>query len=74
VLGELAARVDVDVLPRQESLALLRIYRPGLGEADADRLAAALGDLPLALRADFRQLRTTTTRRRGSVRTCPEIW
>jgi hypothetical protein len=47
--GELAARVDVDVLPRRESLALLRTFRPDLDEAAADRLAAALGDLPLAL-------------------------
>jgi hypothetical protein len=47
--GELAARVEVDVLPRPESTALLRAYRPGLGDAEADRLADALGDLPLAL-------------------------
>src|SRR5262249_36749413 len=47
--GELAARVEVDVLTRPESTALLRTYRPGLGDAEADRLADALGDLPLAL-------------------------
>jgi hypothetical protein len=47
--GELAARVEVDVLPRADSMALLRTARPGLAETDADRLAAALGDLPLAL-------------------------
>jgi hypothetical protein len=47
--GELAAPVDVDVLPRPDSAALLRTYRPSLDEADADQLTAALGDLPLAL-------------------------
>jgi TIR domain/NB-ARC domain len=47
--GELAARVEVDVLSRAESVALLRTHRPGLSEADAGRLAGALGDLPLAL-------------------------
>jgi hypothetical protein len=47
--GELATRVDVDVLPRPESVALLRTYRPGLEDVDADQLADALGDLPLAL-------------------------
>jgi hypothetical protein len=47
--GELAARVEVDVLSRADSVALLRTHRPGLTEIEADRLAAALGDLPLAL-------------------------
>jgi hypothetical protein len=47
--GELAACVEVDVLPRADSAALLRTQRPGLAETQADRLAAALGDLPLAL-------------------------
>jgi Tetratricopeptide repeat len=47
--GELAARVEVDVLSRAESVALLRTHRPGLSEADAGALADALGDLPLAL-------------------------
>ncbi|NUO44484.1 MAG: tetratricopeptide repeat protein [Streptomyces sp.] len=44
-----ATPVDVDVLARAESVALLRSRSRGLGEADADRLASALDDLPLAL-------------------------
>ncbi|MGH4011175.1 MAG: FxSxx-COOH system tetratricopeptide repeat protein [Pseudonocardiaceae bacterium] len=47
--GELAARVEVDVLPRPESMALVHVSRPSASEAEADRLAEALGDLPLAL-------------------------
>ncbi|MGH3825688.1 MAG: FxSxx-COOH system tetratricopeptide repeat protein [Pseudonocardiaceae bacterium] len=47
--GELAARVEIDVLPRPESVALIQVRRPGSGVAEADRLAEALGDLPLAL-------------------------
>jgi transcriptional regulator with XRE-family HTH domain len=46
---EVAAPVEVDVLTRAESIALLRHRVPHLAAADADRLAAALGDLPLAL-------------------------
>ncbi|HEU4425746.1 MAG TPA: FxSxx-COOH system tetratricopeptide repeat protein [Pilimelia sp.] len=45
--ARLAAPVGVDVFARAESVALLRQYLPAL--PDADRLAAALGDLPLAL-------------------------
>ena len=44
-----AAPVDVDVFTRTESVALLRAHLPRLGDADAGRLAAALGDLPLAV-------------------------
>jgi transcriptional regulator with XRE-family HTH domain len=47
--AELAAPVAVDVLARAESVALLQHRIAGLTEADADRLAAGLGDLPLAL-------------------------
>ncbi|MGH3900692.1 MAG: FxSxx-COOH system tetratricopeptide repeat protein [Pseudonocardiaceae bacterium] len=47
--GELAARVEVDVLPRPESIELIHLSRPGISDAEADRLAEALGDLPLAL-------------------------
>jgi hypothetical protein len=47
--GELAARVEVDVLPRPESAALLRAHRPDLADADTGRLADALGGLPLAI-------------------------
>ena len=47
--GEIAARVEVDVLSRPESVELIHTFRPGLGEAEANQLAEALGDLPLAL-------------------------
>ena len=47
--AELAAPVEVDVLARAESAAILQHRVAGLGGADADRLAAGLGDLPLAL-------------------------
>jgi transcriptional regulator with XRE-family HTH domain/tetratricopeptide (TPR) repeat protein len=47
--AELAAPVEVDVLARSESVALLQARVAGLGGADADRLAAGMGDLPLAL-------------------------
>jgi tetratricopeptide (TPR) repeat protein len=47
--GGVAAAVGVDVFTRPESVALLREQVPALTEVDADRLADALGDLPLAL-------------------------
>jgi hypothetical protein len=47
--SELATRVEVDVLSRPESVELIRISQPGVSEVEADRLAAALADLPLAL-------------------------
>jgi tetratricopeptide (TPR) repeat protein len=47
--AELAAPVPVDVLPRPESVELLRARMPGITIADAETLAGALGDLPLAL-------------------------
>jgi DNA-binding SARP family transcriptional activator len=47
--SELATKVEIDVLPRVESLELIRLSRPGASEAEASRLAEALGDLPLAL-------------------------
>ena len=47
--AEVAVPVEVDVLARTESVALLVNRVPGLHEADADRLASRLGDLPLAL-------------------------
>jgi hypothetical protein len=47
--AELAAPVEVDVLARAESVALLQDRVPGLEAADADRLADQLGDLPLAV-------------------------
>jgi len=47
--AELAAPVEVDVLARAESVAILADRVSGLEAADADRLAAELGDLPLAV-------------------------
>ena len=47
--AEVAAPVEVDVLARDESVALLQDRIAGLGAADADRLADQLGDLPLAV-------------------------
>ena len=47
--SEVAVLVPVGVLPRGESVELLRKRVPGLAEADAVLLAAALGDLPLAI-------------------------
>jgi hypothetical protein len=46
---ELAASVEVGVLAREESTMLFRIRAAELSEADADRLAIELGDLPLAI-------------------------
>ncbi len=46
---EVASPVEVDVLARPESVAILQDRVIGLGAADADRLAAELGDLPLAI-------------------------
>jgi hypothetical protein len=46
---EVAVPVEVDVLARAESVALLTGRVPGLADADADRVAHELGDLPLAL-------------------------
>ena len=47
--AEVAAPVEVDVLARAESVAIIQNRATGLTEADADRLAAELGDLPLAI-------------------------
>jgi hypothetical protein len=46
---EVAVPVEVDVLARAESVAMLVHRVPGLTEAGAGPVAAALGDLPLAL-------------------------
>ena len=46
---EVAAPVEVDVLARAESVAILLARVAGLAGGDADRLAAELGDLPLAV-------------------------
>jgi hypothetical protein len=47
--AEIAAPVEVDVLARTESVALLQSRVAGLSDADADQLADQLGDLPLAI-------------------------
>ncbi len=47
--AEVAVAVAVNVLARAESVAILQNRVPGLTEGDADRVAEALGDLPLAL-------------------------
>jgi hypothetical protein len=57
--GELAARVEVDVLSRPESVELIHVSRPSVGAAEAGRLAEALGDLPLALAQAARFLAET---------------
>ena len=41
--------VEVDVLARKESAAILRDRVAGLSAGDADRVAAAMGDLPLGV-------------------------
>ena len=41
--------LEVDVFERSESVAFLRNHDPDLAEVDADRLAEALGDLPVAV-------------------------
>ncbi len=46
---EVAAPVEVDVLARAESVAILQARVTVLSGADADRLATELGDLPLAI-------------------------
>lgn len=57
--GELAARIEIDVLPRRESVELIHLCRPGAGAAEANQLAEALGDLPLALAQAARFLAET---------------
>ena len=46
---ELAAGVEVEEFTRAESVALLQTRVPALSGVDADRVAAAVGDLPLAV-------------------------
>jgi hypothetical protein len=46
--GALGGRLELDVLTRAETIALLRARIPALCEELADKLAAELGDLPLA--------------------------
>jgi hypothetical protein len=46
---EVAAPVEVEVFTRAESIEMMRRRIPGLPVAESDRLAAELGDLPLAI-------------------------
>jgi len=46
---EIAMPIQVDVLPRAESVAILQKRVTGMSAADADQLAEMLGDLPLAI-------------------------
>ncbi|GAA4596959.1 tetratricopeptide (TPR) repeat protein [Actinoplanes octamycinicus] len=47
--GRLGDAVEVDVFQRRESIELIRKRASDVSEADAQRLAEKLGDLPLAL-------------------------
>ena len=47
--SHLAEPLEIDVFQRQESITHLLLHVPNLAEEDADRVAAALGDLPLAI-------------------------
>jgi tetratricopeptide (TPR) repeat protein len=47
--SSIASTLEVDVFTREESIQLLRRRGPDLDHNDANRLADALGDLPLAL-------------------------
>ncbi|SFM51609.1 Tetratricopeptide repeat-containing protein [Streptomyces sp. cf124] len=47
--AERAARIEVDLFTREESVALLRRYNPDLEAAEAARVAEELGDFPLAV-------------------------
>jgi Tetratricopeptide repeat/NB-ARC domain len=46
---EVAVPVEIGLLARAESVTILRSRVPGLTEADADQVAGAVGDLPLAV-------------------------
>ncbi|MFF4502676.1 FxSxx-COOH system tetratricopeptide repeat protein [Streptomyces sp. NPDC001401] len=47
--ASIARPLEVDVFMREESKQLLRVRGPEISDEDADRLAEALGDLPLAI-------------------------
>ncbi|MEU6374311.1 FxSxx-COOH system tetratricopeptide repeat protein [Streptomyces sp. NPDC046909] len=47
--ASIARPLEVDVFLREESKQLLRLRGPEISDKDADRLAEALGDLPLAI-------------------------
>jgi tetratricopeptide (TPR) repeat protein len=58
---ELATPVGVEALKRSESIALLRRRAPQLTVDEAERIAQALGDLPLALNQAGAYLADTAT-------------
>jgi MinD-like ATPase involved in chromosome partitioning or flagellar assembly len=47
--GDSAHAIEIDVFDREESIEHLRKRVPGIADQDADRVADALGDLPIAL-------------------------
>ena len=49
--AEHARQVEVDVFKRAESLAYLKVRIPGISIGEANRIAEALGDLPIGLTA-----------------------
>jgi len=57
--SQLAEPLEVDVFTREESIEHLRLRVPELGAEDADRVAEALGDLPLAVEQAGAWLRET---------------
>ena len=58
---DVATTVRVDVFARAESVAVLQARVPDLSDSDADRLAARLGDVPLAVRQAARYMLGTGT-------------
>ncbi|MFI5876394.1 FxSxx-COOH system tetratricopeptide repeat protein [Streptomyces sp. NPDC051445] len=48
-IGRIGARIDVTEFERDESITLLSRRCPSLSPDDADRVAAAMGDLPLSV-------------------------
>jgi tetratricopeptide (TPR) repeat protein len=57
----IAETLDVDTMPRDESVAFLHRRLPAVADADLDRLASTLGDLPLALEQAAAYLRKSGT-------------
>ena len=47
--GEMGERIEVDVLPRADTVSLLRSRLPQISGSDAAAMAMELGDLPLAV-------------------------
>jgi tetratricopeptide (TPR) repeat protein len=57
--------LPLGVLPRLESITLLRQFRSDLSDTDADAIAAEVGDLPLALHLAGSFLKKYATTREG---------